>query len=346
MRDPKVEQYLTKQGYRWTYHDVIDFDQITLDMNPARWSAKLDDWRVEAIKKAVVKFGAKLPAIVVAMTHTALYALLSGRHRMEGSKAAGITMIAAYVIDDVLDEFQMEMEPHALNNLEGAHAQYKDKVATAAMLMARYPTRADHQNILDRLGVKPLDVRKYRELSVATDRAVKLNVLPSFRKIADDSVRVAVHEAFPSNDNIFVRAVQSLAFTEAKGGAAKGFLEDVASKRTEADSLKHIEAVDEDHKEHLKRLGAQGVKKPPQTLAAKWRKYCKAKIRVFPESIELLQLGALTKEGVLDILEAAIESRRQDNEVIERCHDLKVQWEKQERTRTRRPDGAGDSAHV
>lgn len=324
MHDPKVEQFLTKKRYTWRYVEALSFDDISHDANPARWTVEVDQDRAIAIG-IDIEAGMKMPAIVCCETKTSLVALLSGRHRIEGSLLAKQNQIAAYIIEDVLDEFEMAELPIALNCKEGRVPTHGERLDQAAVLTLQFPDRA-RKVIAQDLGLKVREIEAHLQLVKALERAEEHGVVSEMRKLRDDHLRVAVNTLRLTK--VFRHAVQTLAFTGMVGRAAKGLIKDLEAAHSETDALAILDRVDEEHRDEIDRRRRQGRRVRSKTVAQRWRSSVKAAVGLYPETIELLELGSHGPEFVIDTEELAKDMRAQCNAVIEKCADLRAHWDK------------------
>lgn len=83
----------------------IDTDHIT--PNPTQPRTLFDEQALEELADSITTFGLIQPITV--KRHGAEYVIISGERRWRASKAAGLTTIPAYVLDDVNDQTLHEM---------------------------------------------------------------------------------------------------------------------------------------------------------------------------------------------------------------------------------------------
>jgi hypothetical protein len=170
----------------------------------------------------------------------------------------------------------------------------------------------------------------------ALERAEDQGVAGDMRKLRDDGLRVAV--ASLRLNKVFKHAVETLAFTEMQGRAAKGLIKDLEAATSEETALGILADLNRKHREEIERRRRQG-RRPVLTPAQRWRGCVKTAIGIYPETVELLELGSHAHEFVIDVEALAKDMRAQCNEVIERCADLRAQWERSRR----RKDGEESS---
>lgn len=335
MRDPKVEQYLDDEGYEWDYVESLSFDSITLDYNPARWSVKLDDERVVAIGIDVER-KMKMPAVVVAITATSRYALLSGRHRIEGSKLADATAIAAYIVTTVLDNFELEFQPYALNAKEGRSPTNDEKLRQLAYLWKKNPERSKPA-LCRKMGIKVHSLDQYLKLEHATDRAVRLNVLTDIRKL-EPEIRIAVDDML-SLDAVFRDAVTCLAYVGWKGRNAKNLIKSLANAPSEKSAMAMIKDTSAGHEELVKRLKRAG-RKPVQTPDQIWFYAARNAKRKWPEHPDPKTFD--NAETLAEAVETIKDLRGQCNEWIEKGMEALATWERSKKERDKDQDQDGN----
>lgn len=332
MRDPKVEQFLDADNYDWEYQDDIPFDRITLDYNPARWIVGVDEDRVVSMGCTLEAKG-KLPAIVVAITATSQYALLSGRHRIESGKLFGLKGLPAYVVTTVLDNFELAFMPYSLNNIEGRSPSYDSKLAQAVHFVTHNPDRKITE-IARRLGLKPIEIEQAIKLEKATDRADRLAVLADFRKLVPE-IRIVANEALKL-DAVFVNAVKCIAFIGKSARDARALIKALADAASEAEALEMVRKEAADHEELLKRLKRRGRKKSVKTPDQIWFYAARRTSKVWPEHPDP---KGWSHDDLLEVREVVKDLRGQCNEYLDKIAEAITIWEKAEKSRTQQPGG-------
>jgi hypothetical protein len=334
MRDLKVEQYLEDEGYDFEYVEDMAFDRITLDLNRARWEEQVEEDRVVSIGIAVEQ-GKKMPAIVVAVTASSLYALLSGRHRMEGSQLCGKLTCAAYLITSVLDNFELEFQPYALNNMEGRSPSKDSKLKQTAYFLKRHPER-DKKAICLKMGLKVSAIDQYLKLELVQDRAMELNVVTDIAKVHPD-IRIYANESLKLNA-VFKGAVQCMAFVGMTKLVARSFIKTLMNAPKEAIALEMIRNEVTKHEETIKRIKRQnrrGRLLPPET---KFYYAVKNTNKKWPEHLDM---AGLDEDDLKASIEHMKDMRGYTNEWIDKAaealqtHERRRQQESGKTT----PDG-------
>jgi ParB-like chromosome segregation protein Spo0J len=321
MEDPKVGQYLELNGYKWKFVEDLVIDTVTLDHNPARWSEKLDEHHIFNMG-LTLEAGGQLPAIIVAATASSLVALLSGRHRIEACKLAGVDVIGAYVVLDVLDRFELEMLPYSLNAQEGRQPDYEEKLAQAAHFAKRYPER-DRDNLAKRFGLVRRDLDHYLRLEKATDRAEALGVGVDFRKLAEET-RLSTMERLKL-DAVAIAAVQCLAYLGIGGAKARPLVKAWAEASSETAALGLIQAEAAEHSALLKRLKRQGRRGRVLLPEQKWMYGARNLSRKWPERPDL---KSFSETDLTEFREHVMDLRGQCNEWVDLCAEALAHHEK------------------
>jgi hypothetical protein len=322
-RDNRVEDRLNRLGVHYHTEDKVLFVDIASDPNPARWvEDRFDKQHVEELGIAICD-DRPVPALILYKPPgSTKYRRIGGRHREEAAIGLGLDGWPAYVIDEPLDEFLLEALPIFDNVGMGKDYTKKQRLEFAAHLLAFKDHDPDW--LAKWMQVKPAELTQYVDLLAAMNRA-------QARGIPDDTVRaippnvvIEANKIIPSNDAIFKAAVETLAFTEMQGHAAKGLIKDAATARSEAAALARLAEIYAKHKAELERQQKRGRKGRTPTLAQKFKRPVVEIEGRWPGRIELLELTAHENEFIDELEAAANKAANILKEVVERCRQIQA----------------------
>ena len=145
MRDTKTEQFLTHGGWSYIYDAAVLISEIDLKLsreNPARWSKRLDEDRVEQYMIRMGN-GIEFPAIVLmrlaAPTQDGkLYIVATGMHRLEAELLADKQSFDAYIVSEP-DAYRCMILTRQLNTIEGRGVTVDDQVTQIIDIHREFP---------------------------------------------------------------------------------------------------------------------------------------------------------------------------------------------------------------
>ena len=336
-RDPNIEARLRKFNVHYHVEDKVLFTDIAYDANPARWEERFDDEHMKEIALAIANED-PVPALLLYKPPGAhKYRSFGGRHRSEAAITWDMDGWPAYVLDEPLDEFLIEALP-IFDNVGGKKSYTKrQRLEFAAHLLA-FKDR-DDKMIAAEMQLKPDEIAKHVDLVRAMNRAHDLGISADTVRKLPPIALIKANKSLPI-DAVFKAAVETLAFTEMTGYAADGLIKDIAAAKSEAAALAKLTEIYEKHRLELERRKRGGKKSTP-TLAQKIKKCLVTIEGLWPGRVELLEIAAHDDEFIAILEESCKKAREIENEMIDRCAEVRFMREKSRSEREKVKPGAG-----
>jgi hypothetical protein len=238
--DPKIESWLTRNGYAWEFvpdHPIALIDLREADENPARLTRKLDTVRATHYGCNMID-GDEFPAVLLhEMVGKRLKHLLNGRHRTKGALEADRTTFDAIVVREA-DPYRIDVLLRFSNCLEGDRPTETDNLIQIAEMRAKYPDKGP-KDLAKIAGLSMKAVDNYLKLREVEDRADDLGIGTIFRneRIFKPAVKLALQQI--TNLNNFLATAQLIAkHEELQGGNGTSLAKEVQKCTTEKAVLK------------------------------------------------------------------------------------------------------------
>lgn len=135
MRDPRVEQWLNKEGVEWHYEADVALARVDREAslkNQARFKAINQD---HVLELAIAAEQYELPALVGYYSRERRVVVISGNHRLEAYSLIGKTTSDFYMVDTAYD-WVIDRLTRVANMLEGEPLS-RDERLTHAMYLVR-----------------------------------------------------------------------------------------------------------------------------------------------------------------------------------------------------------------
>jgi len=135
MRDPRVEQWLSKEGVEWHYEPDIALNRVDREAslkNQARFKAINQD---HVLELAIAAEQYELPALIGYYSRDRRVVVISGNHRLEAYSLVGKTRSDFYIVDTAYD-WVIDRLTRVANMLEGEPLS-RDERLTHAMYLVR-----------------------------------------------------------------------------------------------------------------------------------------------------------------------------------------------------------------
>ena len=135
MRDPRVEQWLNREGVEWHYEPEIPLSKVDREAslkNQARFKAIDQD---HVLELAIAAEQYELPALLGYYSRDRYIVVISGNHRMEAYNLVGKTRCDFYVVDTAY-RWAIDRLTRVANTLEGLTLN-RDEKLTHAMYLVR-----------------------------------------------------------------------------------------------------------------------------------------------------------------------------------------------------------------
>lgn len=323
-RDLSVEDRLTRFGLHWHTEDAVPLDAIMADPNPARWQARYDELHKTELACAILDKRPVPAFLLYQPTGTKTrYRMLGGRHRELALHDLKMTEWPAYVIDEPMDEFLIEALPIYDNVGKGKDYTKEERLEFASHLLA-FKDR-EPKAIAQALQLKVAEIMQHVDLQAAMNRANDLSITNEIKKLPIN-LRIDANKLL-TIDAVFKAAVETLAFTEMHGHAAKGLIKDAATARSEMAALARLAEIFEKHRLELEKR-KQGGRKPTPTIAQKYRRASVALASTWPGRVELMEITAHDDAFIADLESMLKDNRAHMNEVIDRCAEVRAMREK------------------
>lgn len=325
VRDLSVEDKLARFAIRYHVEDAVAFDDIISDPNPARWEERYNELHKIEISCAILDHRPVPALLLYKPPGASKYRLIGGRHRVEAARDVKHIHWPAYVIDEPLDEFMLEALPIYDNVGKGRDYTKQQRLEFAAHLLI-FRDR-DPKAIANELQIKPSELTQFVDLQTAMNRAHDLNIPSNVTRTVQPNTLIEANKSL-AFDLVFKAAVETLAFTELQGHAAKGLIKDTANARSEAIAIAKLADIYEKHKLELERQRRRGKKQRTPTLAQKLRKVVVGIDTVWPGRVEMLEITAHEDDFVESLEDICRKARDHLHEVIDRCAEVRAMREK------------------
>lgn len=142
MKDPKVEQWLDREGVSWHYEHDIALSTIdrkaSLD-NQARFEALNEDHIVDL---AVAAEEMELPAMIAYRKQDGRLVIIDGNHRMEAYSRLNNKLVSDFYIIDIVHPWVIDRVTRTANVLNGAQLSREERISHALYLI-----RAENMDI-------------------------------------------------------------------------------------------------------------------------------------------------------------------------------------------------------
>jgi hypothetical protein len=135
VRDPRVEQWLNKEGVEWHYEPDIPLNRVDREAslkNQARFKAINQD---HVLELAIAAEQYELPALIGYYSRDRRVVVISGNHRLEAYSLVGKTRADFYIVDTAYD-WVIDRLTRVANMLEGEPLS-RDERLTHAMYLVR-----------------------------------------------------------------------------------------------------------------------------------------------------------------------------------------------------------------
>lgn len=231
MRDPKIEDWLKENGFKFQFAEGFPIDQIDMvkaKENPVRLDRKYDPDIADGYGIHMLDHGttSKFPAVVLLeRPRQALKEVMGGTHRLCGAVEAKFPGFDAYVVRES-DPARIDILHGALNSLEGMGESHQGRLQRAAELVAKHPS-LKIAAIAKVLGIKAQVAGDYVTAAKAERRADRLGVGPTF---SNQKMPLKTRAAFEGlqSDNTFVLAVHLLSkHPDLRGGSGVSLLKEL-----------------------------------------------------------------------------------------------------------------------
>ena len=209
MKDSKTEYFLTANGYTWQFHKELPLDQLDMkeaESNPARLGSALDEDYALGIGLAVQE-GADLPAIVVLDDGTALYKIVTGRHRINGVTdfcKPPRPALDAYVVREV-DPYRIQLLIRTINVIEGHAPDTRERLTHIAEMRRMFP-HSTAKELAALFRVATNTAAEYLRVIAMERRAEDLGI-GNIAKSRTIPMKLKAQLQGLQNDNIFLHAV-------------------------------------------------------------------------------------------------------------------------------------------
>jgi len=319
MRDKKVETFLERGKYKWTYVDHVaftDIDIVASKENPARLMRKVDDDRAESYALQM-QDKIEFPAIVLLnldLEAVKKWIIATGVHRLTAAECVkGKTGLDAYCVIEA-DAYRREVLFRQLNTLEGAGVPIHEQVLQ--VLELHYKHNITLKQLAKEWHLKEAQLSYAKADRQAKDRGMRLgeyNFLQlktpqkayhALNRIASDvtykeATHIAVHYKLPPTD-------------------IETMVKEIKTTKSEADADVVIKQHRDAAIQQMEQQKARHGRLPPAT-ANKMLGVGKQFLKYMEKGIDHLYLSAVNNpEQAMQILQAVADAAKEVKLELER----------------------------